>query len=239
MDTIKHQSLFNNEIFRGTVGVVGVGALGSAVAIQLAKLGITSMVLWDADKVEGHNLPNQILYGPEDIGKFKATAASDTIQRLTGYEPAVDADMITHQPCHLLDKEQVREWEVTHLFVCVDSMEVRKQIFERCVFLNPQITFYCEGRMNAREGTLHAFDPTDTVKCGKYMSPTYLYPDDDVPADRGTCGNVLSLGATAMMLACNMVWAFIEAHKEVKPALDYNELSFSASNLSVYHKGMI
>ncbi|MEH8952772.1 ThiF family adenylyltransferase, partial [Klebsiella pneumoniae] len=52
---------------------VGVGSLGSAVSIQLAKAGLGRLTLIDPDRLESPNLGRHML-GAEDLGKFKSQA---------------------------------------------------------------------------------------------------------------------------------------------------------------------
>ena len=58
------------------VVVMGCGALGTAYANHLARMGVGSIVLVDRDVVELSNLQRQILYDESDIGKPKAIAAA-------------------------------------------------------------------------------------------------------------------------------------------------------------------
>lgn len=223
MDLMRHWSVFDPAKVKGKIAIAGVGALGSALAIQLGKLGLENIVLFDDDVIEAHNLPNQILYGPDDLGEYKADTAARMIDRLCGYKPE-------HRNEKLTGKHQLEG--VTHLFVCTDSMAARKAIFNGCVFLNPRIEYFCEGRMNAREGTLYGFNPTDLDKAKEYRAH-HLYDDADVPEDRGTCGNILSIGATAMTLACQMTWHLINYHGGKHAA---EELSFAINDLAVHSK---
>ena len=52
---------------------VGVGSLGSAVSIQLARAGLGRLTLIDPDRLESPNLGRHML-GAEDLGKFKSQA---------------------------------------------------------------------------------------------------------------------------------------------------------------------
>lgn len=52
---------------------VGVGSLGSAVSIQLARAGLGKLTLIDPDRLESPNLGRHML-GAEDLGKFKSQA---------------------------------------------------------------------------------------------------------------------------------------------------------------------
>lgn len=55
------------------VAIVGLGGLGSNVALWLARLGVGQLLLYDFDKVELSNL-NRQYYFLEDVGQYKATA---------------------------------------------------------------------------------------------------------------------------------------------------------------------
>ena len=54
-----------------SVLVLGVGGLGSAVAVNLLRLGIGKLFLVDYDVVDVHNLNRQLLYSHADVGKPK------------------------------------------------------------------------------------------------------------------------------------------------------------------------
>ncbi len=61
------------------VTVLGVGGLGSYVAVELAAAGVGDLLLVDDDLVEGHNLNRQILYTQDDVGTSKVAAAAARI----------------------------------------------------------------------------------------------------------------------------------------------------------------
>lgn len=59
--------------------IVGLGGLGSPVAMYLAAAGVGKMTLVDDDKVEISNLQRQIVHGEQDIGRAKVASASDSL----------------------------------------------------------------------------------------------------------------------------------------------------------------
>lgn len=61
--------------------LLGAGGLGSWAAFALAGTGIGRLDVWDGDQVELSNLNRQILYAEDDLGRPKAVAAADTLQR--------------------------------------------------------------------------------------------------------------------------------------------------------------
>ncbi|MGM0594051.1 MAG: HesA/MoeB/ThiF family protein [Pseudomonadota bacterium] len=62
--------------------IIGMGGLGSPVAMYLAAAGVGQLTLVDFDTVELSNLQRQILHGTEDIGRPKVASARDALLRL-------------------------------------------------------------------------------------------------------------------------------------------------------------
>jgi len=59
--------------------LLGVGGLGSGVAMGLARLGVKKMILLDKDTVDVTNMNRQILYKLTDVGLPKATTARERL----------------------------------------------------------------------------------------------------------------------------------------------------------------
>ncbi|MDR2772319.1 MAG: molybdopterin-synthase adenylyltransferase MoeB [Elusimicrobiota bacterium] len=65
--------------------IVGVGGLGSPVALYLAAAGIGTLGLVDPDFVEESNLQRQIIHSSKDIDRPKTSSAKDKIQDLNPF----------------------------------------------------------------------------------------------------------------------------------------------------------
>ena len=83
------QEIFNeigksgqSKLRKSAVAIVGLGALGSVSAELLARAGIGKLILIDRDVVELSNLQRQSLYDEEDIGKSKALAAKERLNKI-------------------------------------------------------------------------------------------------------------------------------------------------------------
>ena len=63
-----------------TVLILGVGALGTAVAINCLRLGVGRLFLIDYDVVDKHNLNRQLLFCSKDVGRPKVEAALQNSQ---------------------------------------------------------------------------------------------------------------------------------------------------------------
>ena len=119
MDLNKSLEFFNPNNVKKTCHVIGCGSIGSNIAELLARYGIENITIWDYDIVEPHNLANQI-YTTDDIGKDKTKALAD---KLYAINPALKKTL------------QIKEAYYNQplngfVFMCVDSVEVRKQIME-------------------------------------------------------------------------------------------------------------
>lgn len=91
--SIVPSSVFQNhwpqsETYAMTVAIVGVGSIGSAVALALPDYHIGKIVLIDPDRLWPHNIVRHRC-GFEDIGRFKVDAVADRIRQ--SYDPQVTA----------------------------------------------------------------------------------------------------------------------------------------------------
>jgi len=68
-------------LLNGTVGILGLGGLGSTIAVALARVGIGKLVLCDFDVVEPTNL-NRQQYFIDQLGQLKTEALAQTLHRI-------------------------------------------------------------------------------------------------------------------------------------------------------------
>ena len=80
--------------------IVGLGGLGSPVAMYLAASGVGELVLSDYDRVEASNLQRQIVHREQDIGEPKAESARRT---LAGINPGCRVEALDWQ----LDEDEL------------------------------------------------------------------------------------------------------------------------------------
>ncbi len=80
--------------------LIGLGGLGSPVAMYLAAAGVGELVLVDFDKVDLTNLQRQIIHTTERIGEPKVKSARQTMESLN---PGCQIETIDH----LLDEKEL------------------------------------------------------------------------------------------------------------------------------------
>jgi sulfur carrier protein ThiS adenylyltransferase len=80
----RHSPGVHARLKQSTVGIAGLGGLGSAVAVALARVGTGRLILADYDVVEPSNL-NRQYYFIDQIGMPKVRALSETLARVNPY----------------------------------------------------------------------------------------------------------------------------------------------------------
>lgn len=88
-----HENLLEmwNNIIESTVLIIGVGAVGSWVACNLAESGVRNFILIDPDKVEISNLHRQFGYSEQNIGEYKVDVME---KRLKDYNQGITVKKI-------------------------------------------------------------------------------------------------------------------------------------------------
>ena len=118
------------------VSVIGVGAIGRQVALQLAAIGVPRLQLIDPQIVETVNLAAQG-YLEEDLGQLKAEATARLCTRINTH--VTIAPVINRFRRSLPELGNV-------IFCCVDSIETRRLIWHA---VKDQVILFVDGRMSA------------------------------------------------------------------------------------------
>jgi hypothetical protein len=116
--------------------VVGVGAIGRQVALQLAAIGIPWLQLIDPDTVEAVNLAPQGFL-EDDLGRPKVQAVADSCQQINHQLEVHELQERFRKSCPGIGNV---------LFCCVDAIETRRVIWEG---VKEKVRFFADGRMSA------------------------------------------------------------------------------------------
>lgn len=108
--------------------IIGLGGLGSPVAMYLAAAGVGELVLVDDDRVELSNLQRQIIHATPDIGTAKVESAA---AKLADLNPDVRVETIARR----LDDAQLRDRAARADAVVdgSDNFETRFAVNRACV----------------------------------------------------------------------------------------------------------
>lgn len=147
--------------------VIGLGAIGRQVALQLAAIGCQKVQLVDFDEV-GHTNRTTQGYACGDVGTLKVRAARTHMLEI---EPEMHIEVME-------DRYRAKYAVGDVVFCCVDSISARGAIWRS---VGPRCRFWTDGRMLAE--TIRVLAVADAVDRGKY--PKTLFAPSD--AQRGSC----------------------------------------------------
>lgn len=116
-----------------TACVIGVGAIGRQVALQLAAIGVRRLQLVDFDTVEAHNVTTQG-YLLSDVSQPKVNATSTALHQI---DPTIDCERIK-------DRFRTKFELGSAVFCCVDTIGSRAAIWKH---LQHRTEFWVDGRM--------------------------------------------------------------------------------------------
>lgn len=179
----RQQELVPRErILRETVSVIGVGAIGRQVALQLAALGVPKLQLIDFDRVEASNVTSQG-YLAVDVGRPKVQATADLCQQI---EPMLEVEEILARFRPTLDMG-------TAVFCCVDAISTRAAVWRA---MEHRCTFWADGRMLGE--TIRVLAATTTE--GRKHYATSLFAQAEAQAGRCTSRSTIYAASLAAAL---------------------------------------
>lgn len=160
-------------LLESSVLIIGLGGLGSPVAMYLAGAGVGKLILTDPDTVDLTNLQRQVIHSTAAVGALKVESAT---QRLTQLNPEVEVSCI---PKILADDallEVVKSVDV--VLDCTDNLAARFAANRACMAAGKPMVSAAAIRW---EGHLSVFHP------GVADSPCYQCFYGDVTGVAETC----------------------------------------------------
>jgi len=150
-------------LLAATVLIVGLGGLGSPVAMYLAAAGIGKIGVVDFDRVDVTNLQRQILHTTADVGRSKVESA---VEHLRAINPTID--IVAHDT--LLFSTNV--FDVMEPYDVVidgtDNFPVRYLVNDATQFLGKPLVY---GSIFQWEGQATVFMPGQDAPCYRCLFP--------------------------------------------------------------------
>ena len=191
--------------------VIGIGAIGRQVALQLVAMGVPWLQLVDHDHVEISNLASQG-YQEEDLGKPKVEATAALCKRINSN---IEISLVPERFRRSMETGDA-------VFCCVDRIDVRRLIWEA---VESQVGFFGDGRMSAE--VLRVLTACDAESRIRY--PTTLFQTEE--AFVGPCTAKTTIYC-AKIAAGLMVAQFTKYLRQLPVEADI-QMNLLASELSV------
>lgn len=118
MNLVKSYDYFQPEKCRSRIHIIGCGAVGSTVAENLVRMGLTRITLYDFDKVESKNIANQ-MFRECDIGKEKVDAVAEQLKLIN---PEIERELVIERNGYSDQKLD------GYVILCVDNIDLRREI---------------------------------------------------------------------------------------------------------------
>ncbi len=179
--------------------IIGLGGLGSPVALYLAAAGVGELHLADFDSVDVTNLQRQIIHDTANVGESKVDSAS---RRLRLLNPEIK--VIVHRSQLNADSLDEAVSAVDVVLDCCDNFATREAVNRACVSARKPLV---SGAAIRLEGQLSVFDPRQPA------SPCYhcLYghgSDDELTcSEAGVIGPLVGLVGSLQALEALKVLA--------------------------------
>lgn len=172
IDLVGQQRLLNS-----TALLVGVGGLGSPVAMYLAASGVGHIILNDHDNVDIGNLQRQVIYTTPDLNRPKVESARD---RLLAINPNIRVSITGHQ----LTAFELAQY-VQHTNVVIDASDnftTRYALNSACVSAHIPLVWGAAIRFEGQATSfINNLDNSPCLNC--------LYPYDSNSESGETCGD--------------------------------------------------
>jgi molybdopterin-synthase adenylyltransferase len=143
------------KLLAATVLVIGLGGLGSPVAMYLAAAGVGHLILADFDVVDLSNLQRQIAHTTNRIGETKVESAAQALRALN---PDIKITCIAQQMDEQILAEQIAQ--VSVVVDCCDNFNTRFVVNAGCVKYKVPLV---SGAAIRLEGQVAVFDARDAT----------------------------------------------------------------------------
>ncbi len=177
------------------VNIIGCGAIGSFLALSLAKMGITRIEAWDFDEVSVENMSNQF-FRFSDIGTPKVIALANLVKDFTGVDIKVN-----------FEKFESAAGLTDIIVVAVDSMESRKNIFQSIMDNPHALKLIIDPRMSAEYFTMYGINPT--IDKDREMYSKTLFTDGEAVQTACTAKSTVYTATLAAGMVVKTIKNFI------------------------------
>ncbi len=197
--------------------IVGLGGLGSPIAMYLAASGIGHLRLNDFDEVDLSNLQRQIVHSTDSIGRSKVDSAIQTLHRLN---PQIQ---LTGHNGKLAFDELLPLVESSDVVVdATDNFDIRFVINKACVQTATPLVSGAAIRMEAQ----FAVYRPDLANSACFRC---LYSPDDEPQER--CSETGVLGSLCGMIGAMQASEVIKIIADLGPSSHGRLILFDAQRL--------
>jgi molybdopterin/thiamine biosynthesis adenylyltransferase/rhodanese-related sulfurtransferase len=199
---------------KARVLVIGAGGLGCPVLSYLVGAGIGCLTIVDHDKVEIGNLHRQPLYTIKDVGRLKAEAADDALER---FNPDIKIKVYTER----LDPKNVAALvkEADIIVDAADSFAVTYTLSDACAAAKKPLV----------SASVLGFSGYVGLFCGGGPSYRAVFPD--MPRQAANCAQAGVLGSAVAVIGSLQAHLALHYLLQLSPPI-YQLITFNGKAMS-------
>ena len=202
------------------VSIIGLGGIGSWLALLLSRLKVRAMYCKDMDKVEAVNLAGQ-LYQSSDVGSNKTDAVRNLINRFNDRRSSIYMDTTeftvdSHIPTISYNTP------VFNVMLGLDSITARQTVYndwKRTVMYNSNEYILIDGRLTADKWQIFAIPSKDQKRMEVYERE-WLFPESEAQHLPCSFKQTTYMAAMIASYMCNLFVNFIA--ESTKPIVPYS-----------------
>jgi sulfur carrier protein ThiS adenylyltransferase len=191
----RHTPGVHAKVKAATVGIAGLGGLGSAIAVALARVGVGRLIIADFDVVEPSNL-NRQQYFVDQLGMLKTDALISNLRRINPYVQ-VEAHAVKLTPDNLLPMFGT----VNVMIEAFDRADQKAMLLQAFTAQKPDVPFIGASGMAG-------FGPEETIGVKKMGRNIYIVGDLETGARPG-CGLMAPRVGIAAHMQANLALRLI------------------------------
>lgn len=188
MNLAKSYEYFAPEKDTSRLHIIGCGSVGSTLAENLARCGLTNFTLYDFDRVEQHNIVNQ-MFRAKDVGRLKVDALRDILVEI-------------NEECETTIQTKPQGWQGKllsgYIFLCVDNIELRREIVEK--HMNSPFVKVMYDFRTGLESAQHYAALWEDPKAREDFLNSMSFSHDEAKTEVSACGVTLGLCPTVRVI---------------------------------------
>ena len=202
------------------VSIIGLGGIGSWLALLLSRLKVRAMYCKDMDKVEAVNLAGQ-LYQSNDVGSNKTEAVRNLINRFNDRRPSMYMDSTEFTVDSHIPEVSYRA-SVHNIMLGLDSITTRQTVYnywKRAVMNDSKEYILIDGRLTADKWQIFAIPSKDQKRMEVYEKE-WLFPQSEAQHLPCSFKQTTYMAAMIASYMCNLFVNFIA--ESTKPIVPYS-----------------
>ena len=203
--------------------IIGAGGLGCPILQYLVAAGVGNIGICDDDTISLTNLNRQVLYGQDDIGKYKVEVA---VAKMVALNNQIHIKAFKERWNQTLSIEYFPQYDI--IVDATDNFATRYLINDACVLFNKPLVF---GAVSKYEGQIAVFN---VAKDGVAINYRDLFPDPPKNHEVQSCSEAGVLGVLPGMIGVMQAAEVIKLITGIgKPLINQLKI-YNALNQSMY-----